>query len=155
AFVANAASDDISVIDVGGARVTRTIPIKWTTERVFGSMPCALAVKGRTLYVCNGGDNAICEIDLPTPTVQGFPPARYFSVAIGWSRDGPRAFVLNTKGNGSVAEVSRRPPHNSHDFRGSVSVIDLRTDLGRSTERVARNNGWDRDRDALHPNLAV
>jgi YVTN family beta-propeller protein len=155
AYVANAASDSISVLDVPRAAVTRTIPIKWGDLNTFGSMPCALALRGQTLYVCNGGDNAVCELDLASNAVRGFRPAGYYPTAIALSADGGTAYVLNTKGNGSVRRTGKGEIGNVHDFQGTVSVVDLKADLKAATARVADNNLWNRDRGALRPDLAV
>ena len=106
-------------------------------------MPNALAMKGETLYVAGGGDNAVAEVDLPSGTVRGYRPAGYFPTAIGLSPDGTKAFVLNTKGNGSVEPDHPGPAGNAHDFQGTVTVLDLSKDLKAQTEIVARNNAWD------------
>jgi DNA-binding beta-propeller fold protein YncE len=145
AFVANAMSDSISVIDIPEARVTQTIPIRWGNLRTLGSMPNALAIHGDALYVCNGGDNALCEIDVSKGTVRGFRPAGFFPIALALSKDGKSAFVLNTKGNGSVANTTLRKPGNAHDFQGTVTVLDLGKDLERETATVAANNRWGED----------
>jgi DNA-binding beta-propeller fold protein YncE len=142
AFVANAMSDSISVLDLDKARVVQTIPIRWGNLNVLGSMPSALAVRGDTLYVCAGGDNALCEIDLPTGTVRGFRPAGFYPLALSLAEDGKSAFVLNTKGNGSVLNTSVGKKGNAHDFQGSVSVLDLGRDLTVETAVVAVNNRW-------------
>ncbi|HLV79268.1 MAG TPA: bifunctional YncE family protein/alkaline phosphatase family protein [Chthonomonadaceae bacterium] len=155
AYVANAASDTISEISLSAAKVTRTLPIRWGRRHVFGSMPDALALRGRTLFVCDGGDNALCEMDLAHGTVRGFRPAGYFPTALALSKDGKTAFVLNTKGNGSVRRTGRGEPGNVHDFQGSVSVIDLTGGLLAATAKVAADNHWQADPAALHPPLAV
>jgi YVTN family beta-propeller protein len=144
AYVANAMSDTVSVIDLTAPKVERTIPIRWNDHRVLGSMPNALAVRGNTLYACNGGDNALCEIDLPTGTVRGFRPAGFYPVAVTLTADGRSAYVLNTKGNGSVSKTVIGKPGNAHDFQGTVSVIDLSKSLPAETDAVVRNNHWDR-----------
>ena len=145
AYVANAMSDSVSEIDISSARVTRTMPLQWGTLRIFGAMPNALAVRGDTLHVADGGDNALAEIDLRSGKVLGYRHAGYFPTAVELSRDGKTAFVLNTKGNGSVAKTLLGKPGNAHDFQGSVTVIDLDADLARETELVARNNRWEAD----------
>jgi DNA-binding beta-propeller fold protein YncE len=142
AFVANAMSDSISVLDIPDARVLRTIPIRWGDLKVLGSMPVALAVRGETLYVCNGGDNALCEIDIPSGKVRGFRPAGFYPLAVALDRDGRFAYVLNTKGNGSVLNTSMGKKGNAHDFQGTLSMIDLRRDLAKETALVATNNRW-------------
>lgn len=155
AYVANAAGDSISVLDVPRAAVVRTIPIQWGSLHTFGSMPCALALHGQTLYVCDGGDNAVCEVDLESNAVRGFRPAGYFPTAIALSADGGTAYVLNTKGNGSVRRTSKGEIGNAHDFQGTVSVLDLNADLKTATAQVAADNLWNQDRGALTPNLAI
>ncbi len=155
AYIANAASDSISVLDIAGAKVVRTITLKWGSLNLFGAMPCALALRGSTLFICNGGDNALCELDIPTGTVRGYRPAGYFPLALALSADGNSAFVLNTKGNGSVRNTVFGKPGNAHDFQGTVSVVDLKADIKVATERVADDNDWNRNRADLTPKLAV
>ena len=145
AFVANAMSDSISEIDLATATVTRTIPLRWGSLRLLGSMPNALAIRDQTLYVADGGDNAVAEVDLSTGLVRGYRHAGYFPVAIALARDGMSAFVLNTKGNGSVSRTSLGRVGNAHDFQGTVNVVDLTRDLELETAIVARNNRWNSD----------
>jgi YVTN family beta-propeller protein len=142
AYVANAMSDSVSVIDIPSTAVERTIPIRWDRRRILGSMPNALAVRGSTLYAGNGGDNALCEIDLTAGAVRGFRPAGFFPCAVALAADGRSAYVLNTKGHGSVAKTLLGRPGNAHDFQGTVSVVDLTGDLAGETAAVARNNHW-------------
>src|SRR5579871_3813681 len=141
AYVSNAAGDSVSQLDIAAAKVTRTLPIRWGRLNIFGSMPCALALHGRTLYLCNGGDNAVCEMDLNRGTVRGFRPAGYFPIDIALTPDGKTAYVVNTKGNGSVRRTVKKQPGNAHDYQGTVSVLDLTADLAKSTARVAADNG--------------
>ena len=75
--------------------------------------------------------------------VRGYRHAGYFPTAVGLSQNGKSAFVLNTKGNGSVQRTTVGKAGNAHDFQGTVTVVDLSTDLGRETEIVARNNRWE------------
>ncbi|MCW3096025.1 MAG: phosphoesterase [Chthonomonadaceae bacterium] len=155
AYIANAAGDSLSVVDIPGAKLLKTIPLKWSGLNLFGSMPCALALSGNTLYICNGGDNALCEFDLPTGTVRGYRPAGYFPMAVALSADGGTAYVVNTKGNGSVRNTVLGKAGNAHDFQGTVSVIDLKADLKAATAQVAAGNDWSRSRADLDPPLAV
>jgi DNA-binding beta-propeller fold protein YncE len=142
-YVANAMSDSISEVDIASAQLIRTIPLAWGDLRVLGGMPNALAIRERTLYVADGGDNAIAEVDIPTGLVRGFRPVGYFPTAIQLSKDGKSAYVLNTKGNGSVTRTALGKPGNAHDFQGTVTVVDLSKDRKAQTEIVARNNRWD------------
>ena len=142
-YVANAMSDSISEVDLASARVVRTIPMTWGDLRVLGGMPNALALRGRTLYVADGGDNALAEVDLDSGKVRGFRPVGYFPTAVQLAKDGQAAFVLNTKGNGSVRRTVRGGAGNAHDFQGTVTKVDLDRDLRAQTEIVARNNKWE------------
>ncbi len=142
AYVANAMSDTVSEIDLKSAAVSRTFELRWGPLRVLGGMPNALAIRGDRLYVADGGDNAIAEIDLGDGRVKGFRHAGYFPTAISLSEDGKTAYVLNTKGNGSVAQTLQGYPGNAHDFQGTVTLVDLTKDLVHETNLVARNNRW-------------
>ena len=82
AYIANAASDSLTEIDIASRRALRTLPIHFGSMNLFGSMPCALAIRKGIAYICNGGDNAICEMVLATGEVRGFRPAGYYPVAI-------------------------------------------------------------------------
>ena len=151
AWVANSVGDSISEIDLVAKKVKRTIPIRWNNMRVIGAMPNALAKRGDTLYAANGGDNAICEIDLKRGRVRGFRPVGYFPISLVLR--GNEAVVLNSKGNGSVANTAYGRVGNAHDFEGTVSLVDLTKDLAEETKKVSENNRWGADK--AKPNLAV
>src|SRR5208283_4326551 len=59
--VANSSSDSISVIDTRKDKLVETISLRWRPDDFFGACPDALAMdrEGRTLYVCQGGQNAV------------------------------------------------------------------------------------------------
>jgi len=151
AFVANTMSDSISDIDLTRKAVVRTIPIRWGKLGIVGAMPTALQVEGNTLLASDGGDNALCEIDLRSGKVRGFRPAGYFPIAMAVSNG--FAIVLNSKGNGSVANTSYGRNGNAHDFEGTISIIDLNRNLREQTRRVADNNRWNEP--IRVPNMAV
>lgn len=142
AYVANSMSDSVSTLDLKTKSVVRTDRLEWRGQKLMGSMPTALAQKGQTLYVCDGGDNAVAEFDLVSHRVRGYRPAGYYPVAIAFM-DG-KAVVANSKGNGSIARTKLGKPGNAHEFEGTVSVLDLSKDLVRETQVVARNNEWDK-----------
>ena len=155
AYVANAASDSITEIAITDSKVLRTISLHQAGLSKFGSMPCDLVLKNHMAYICCGGDNAICVLDLNKGQVLGFRPAGFFPMAVAINAAGNRAYVLNTKGNGSVLLTSRGRPGNAHDFQGTVTILDLSKDLKAATLQVTQNNGWNRDKAVLKPNLAV
>ncbi|MDX2037869.1 MAG: bifunctional YncE family protein/alkaline phosphatase family protein [Isosphaeraceae bacterium] len=153
AFVANAMSDSISEIDIARAEVVRTIPVTWNDLQILGAMPNALAIAGDTLYVADGGDNAIAEVDIPSGKVRGFRPVGYFPTAVALTPDSRKAFVLNTKGNGSVRRTSIGQAGNAHDFQGTVTILDLAKPLADETAKVVANNRWSTK--PVKPNLKV
>src|SRR5262249_29090810 len=106
AYVACAMSDSVAVVDLAAAKLEKTIPIRYGGQRLLGSMPNALALAGETLYVAGGGDNALAEVDVKTGAVRGFRPVGFYPMAVALDGAGTSAFVLNAKGNGSVAKTT-------------------------------------------------
>jgi YVTN family beta-propeller protein len=157
-YVANAASDTVSVIDTRTDAVVQTIRCRPEGRLPFGSGPNALALSpdGRTLYVANGTNNCVAVVrlgsrafdgpaaGLPEPSeVRGLIPTGWYPGAILLSPDGQKLYVANIKGHGSLSQP--RPTEkgkNSHDHLGSVSVIDVpdAATLAHYTETVNRNN---------------
>jgi len=72
-FVANANSDTVSVIDTKRLLQIETIPVNPKPGMPFGSEPNALAVDraAKTLYIANGGDNAIAISDVANKRMRG------------------------------------------------------------------------------------
>lgn len=151
AYVANAMSDTVSEIDLEVGQVSRTIELRWKKLRIIGAMPVALAVKGDRLYVCDGGDNAVAEIDRTSGKVIGYRSAGYYPIQM--LLHGTSALVLNSKGNGSVANTAYGRVGNAHDFEGTLTTVDLSKDLMSETAKVVANNRWDRP--LSKPKLAV
>ena len=157
-YVANANSDNVSVIDTRSNDAVETIPCRPDSSLPFGSGSNALAVSpdGTTLYVANGTNNCIAVIRLGSRVLDGSASATGQSsvllglIPTGWypgcvllSPDGKRLFVANVKGHGSLSQP--RPIEkgkNSHDHLGTVSVIDVPTaaELARYTRQVQENN---------------
>lgn len=154
AWVANAASDTISEIDLTAWRVSRTFNAFRMRNHRFGAMPNSLAVAGDRLFACSGGGNSLIELSLETGRIAGFRPAGFFPGGVCLSPDGATAYVVNLKGNGSVATVPGSAGHGVHSFQGTVSVVDLGADLDAATGRVMRLGGWT-GRPPATPQLAV
>ena len=153
AYIANSMSDSISDIDLLSKKVARTIHLSWQGNKILGAMPVALEKRNGTLYVCDGGDNAVAEVELASGKVKGYRPAGYYPISI--QLDGKIAWVLNSKGNGSVARLGHGAAKgNVHDFEGTISLIDLDSDLQKSTQTVADLNHWGVTTNQK-PNLAV
>src|SRR5581483_6312163 len=138
-FVANAASDTVSVIDTRTDTVVETIDCRPEARLPFGSGANAVALSpdGGTLYVANGTNNCVAVARLGRAAredgggadhshVQGLITTGWYPGAVAVSADGKRLFVANVKGHGSLSQP--RPADkgkNSHDALGSVSLIDV------------------------------
>jgi YVTN family beta-propeller protein len=145
-FVANAASDTVSVIDTRTDAVVETIDLRLEVRLPFGSGPNALAISadGKTLYVANGTNNCVAVVALGASSrVVGLIPTGWFPGAVLLSADGKKLFVANVKGHGSLSQPrAKEKGKNSHDHLGSVSIIDVPepAQLAKYTEQVHANN---------------
>ncbi len=158
--VANANSDTVSVIATAADEVVETIPVRWQAQDLFGASPNALAMdtRGKTLYVCNGTQNAVAVIKFHPgrsrilglfpvgkpgqSKLRGLIPTGWFPGAIVF--DGPRKklFVANIKG--TLPDRNYNPSrrgYNSHQHLGTVSFIPVPTkaDLKKQSVIVLRN----------------
>ncbi|HEX5270468.1 MAG TPA: bifunctional YncE family protein/alkaline phosphatase family protein [Gemmataceae bacterium] len=158
-YVANAASDTVSVIDRRTDTVVETIAIRPEGRLPFGSGPNALAVSpdGGTLYVANGTNNCLAVVRLGTigfdadpgdgrpekSAVVGLIPTGWYPGAVVLSPDGKTLYVANVKGHGSLSQP--RPKllgKQTYDYLGSVSVIPVpdAARLAKYTATVNANN---------------
>ena len=155
-YVANAASDTVSVINAHSHRLVETISCRPEARLPFGSGSNALAISddGTTLYVANGTNNCIAVIRLGSKstdaakapdvsTVLGQIPTGWYPGAVLLSADGKTLIVANVKGHGSVSQP--RPVEKgktSHDHLGSVSLIPVPDEktLAEYTKQVNENN---------------
>jgi YVTN family beta-propeller protein len=158
--VANANSDTVSVISTATDTVVETIPLRWQPQDLFGASPNALAldVKGKTLFVCNGTQNAVAVISfhpekhrflgiLPVgqagnSKLAGLIPTGWFPGAIVFDDSRQRLYVANIKGTlpDATYDPTRRG-YNSHQHLGTVSFIPVPTqsELKDQTAVVFRN----------------
>ncbi len=145
--VANAASDTVSVIDTRTDTVIETIQLRWQAGDPFGASPNALVFSpdAKELYVCNGTQNAIAVVNFRPgqSRIKGLIPTGWFPGAIVFDRSRARLDVANIKGFGSGKRLNPGDPvkFNSHQYFGSLSLIDLptRAGLARDTQ-VALDN---------------
>ena len=143
-YVACANSDEITVIDTERLDVVETISARPHADVPFGSAPTALDVSpdGKTLYVANGGNNAIVVIDLSTSRIVGQIPVGWYPGDVKFDAKNKRLVVANVKGIGSRTRNLDRDGWNSHDHRGSVSIIPLpdAKQLAEYTKTTDENN---------------
>jgi len=158
-FVANSASDTVSVIDTGLDRVVQTIALAPFPLAPLGSSPNALAMlDDRHLVVSLGRNNALGVYRLgdrhftPVP-LAGLLPTGWYPSSIAVDRQNRQLIVANGKGVGSLGPVAKVGPDAAtnktgkwvHSNQGSVSIIPFPTqrELVETTRRVYRNNHWD------------
>ncbi len=158
-YVANAASDTVSVIDRRSDSVVETIACRPEGRLPFGSGSNALAVSpdGGTLYVANGTNNCLAVVRLGTTafdaeasdrrpeksSVIGLIPTGWYPGTVLLSPDGKKLYVANIKGHGSLSQPRpREKGKQTYDYLGSVSIIDVPTaaQLAKYTETVNANN---------------
>jgi len=143
-YVAAANSDAVFVIDTRERRILEEIGVRPDPALPFGSITNALALSSdeETLFVANGGNNALGVVRLSRSgpsTVAGFIPTGAFPGAI--AVQGERLFVANVKGEGSRALKEGERGWHSPNERGSVSCIpgfDAAT-LASWTEQALQN----------------
>jgi YVTN family beta-propeller protein len=158
--VANANSDTVSVISTTTDEVVETIPVRWQAQDLFGASPNALAMDaaGKTLYVCDGTQNAVAVIDFHPGSsrllglfpdgkpghskLRGMIPTGWFPGAIVF--DGPRRHLWLANIKGSLPGPNYWSGHhgyNSHEHDGTISYIELpdAATLREDTLAVLRN----------------
>jgi YVTN family beta-propeller protein len=128
--VANASSDTLSVIDTRTDQVVETICARQNPADLFGACPNALAFapSGKTLFVCNGTQNAVAEIAFAPGESKwkGLIPVGWFPGAIIYDASRKSIYVANIKGI-SLGKPRNSSDHrlefNSHQYFGSLSLV--------------------------------
>ncbi|MGE5421174.1 MAG: alkaline phosphatase family protein [Chloroflexota bacterium] len=143
-YVACANSDLIFVIDTRTDEVVEKISVH-EEGSLFGSSPNDIVVSpdGKTLYVANGTDNAICVIGIGNPSrIEGYIPTGWYPGTVLSSARGNTLYVANIKGTGSRNNRTDRKGFNSHDHLGSLSIIPLpdKNSLKKFSQTVTSNN---------------
>ncbi len=148
---ANAASDNLHLIDTAVDRVVETIWTKPKPSDLFGAGPNALAFapSGKQLFVANGSQNAIAVLrfepeDRGDSKLQGLIPVGWYPGAIVYDIHRKQLCVANIKGLPASPKKQKGTDavgFNSHHYHGSVSLcplVDTAT-LASLSERVAKN----------------
>lgn len=129
---ANAADDNLSVIDTATDKVVETIWVKQSPADLFGASPNALAfdAKGKTLYIANGTQNAVAVVEFKPgeSKLVGLIPVGWFPGAITVHAARNTLCVANIKGLPATTRVEKqtgKPGFNSHQYSGSLSLVPV------------------------------
>ncbi|HWD94761.1 MAG TPA: beta-propeller fold lactonase family protein [Verrucomicrobiae bacterium] len=148
--VANAGSDSLTVIDTREDKIVETICARQDPGDLFGAQPNALAFdrRGKTLYVCNGTQNALAvfQFDPGESKLLGLIPVGWFPGAICCDTRRNALYVANIK---SMPEAKQKPGRgmgtglgfNTHQYTGSLSLLPVPSgkELAAFTQRALAN----------------
>ncbi len=158
-LVANAGSDSVTVIDTRTDKITETISLKWQPVDLLGASPNALAFdpSGKTLYVCNGTQNAVAVVFFQpgASRMLGLIPTGWYPGALVYDARRSSVYVANIKGIGSGKRYAagEKVKYNSHQYYGSLSLIPVpkAKALRRTTTQVLEDYGRALVEDARRP----
>jgi YVTN family beta-propeller protein len=167
-LVANAYSDNISVIDSTTNKVAQTIHIglgiKLPGESVAGEGPNSIAVDAvnNLAYVALYNSNAVAVVDLTSDVVTGLIPVGFGASSVVLDAADGKLLVANDKGLGTTGYGVLPPPtntaensyateynvtdFNTHQDLGTVSMVTVpvpSSTLAAMTTQVTQNNHWD------------
>jgi len=151
---ANAASDNLTVVDTRTDRVIETIWAKQSPADLFGASPNALCFSpnGKRLYVANGTQNAIAVIHFSpgdrSSKILGLIPVGWFPRALAIDNKGKMLCVANIKGHpvSPRHDENGRSGFNSHHYFGSVSLVPIPKDRELPNLSAAVYDNFRRDR---------
>ncbi|HDL19117.1 MAG TPA: YncE family protein, partial [Bacteroidetes bacterium] len=163
-FVANANTDNVSIIDTGTDEVVETISVQPYPDAPNGSTPNGLAVSadGKTLYVANADNNDVSVVDIARAgkaQIIGLIPTGWYPTAVALSKKDDILFIANGKGLVSKANPNGPDPTGERKAEkkqyiagmlwGTVSVLPAPDEnrLKNFTARVWKNNGWNNRKD--------
>lgn len=132
--VANAASDNLSVIDSRADKIVETICARQEPGDLFGAQPNALAFdrRGKTLFVCNATQNAVAVFQFKPgeSKLLGLIPVGWFPGAIAHDARRNTLYVANIK---NITDTKREPQKrlgnglgfNTKEYCGSLSLVPV------------------------------
>jgi YVTN family beta-propeller protein len=132
--VANAGSDTLSIIDTRTDKIVETICARPNPADLFGAQPNALTFdgKGRTLFVCNGTQNAIAMFRFKPGNSQllGLIPVGWFPGSIACDAKRKQIYVANIKSLPANVEKAKSGlgngiGYNTHQYGGSLSLVPV------------------------------
>ena len=129
---ANSGSDTLSVIDTRKDRIVETICARQSPGDLFGAQPDALAFdkSGKTLFVCNGTQNAVAVIQFQpgNSKLLGLIPVGWFPGAISFDARRKEICVANVKSIADKTEKARLgtgPGYNTKQYAGALSLVPV------------------------------
>jgi YVTN family beta-propeller protein len=129
--VANAGSDSLSIIDTRSDTVTETVCARRNPADLFGAQPDALAFdkSGKTLFVCNGTQNAVALFRFQPGKTQwlGLIPVGWFPAAIVHDARRNAIDVANLKAisPGRVRPSDGKSEFHTTQYCGSLSLVPV------------------------------
>jgi YVTN family beta-propeller protein len=129
--VANAGSDSLSVIDTRADEVIETICARQNPAELFGAQPDALTFdrSGKTLFVCNGTQNAVSLFRFQPGTTQwlGLIPVGWFPAAVIHDARRNAIYVANLKAisPGRVRPSDGKPEFHTTQYCGSLALVPV------------------------------
>ncbi len=147
---ANAASDNLSVIDTGADEIVETIWVKASPADLFGASPNALCFlpDGKSLLVANGTQNAVAVIRFDPKKrrskLLGLIPVGWFPGALVFDGRRNAVYAANIKGHAAELKTYGETGSaglNTHHYHGSVSLVPVpgRKELRRMSAVVYEN----------------
>jgi YVTN family beta-propeller protein len=147
---ANAASDNLSVIDTRTDTVVETIWVKANPADLFGASPNALCFSpdGKHLYAANGTQNAIAVVQFDPKdresSLLGLIPVGWFPGTIAFHAETEKLCVANIKGlptEPKQDEETGGEGFNTHHYHGMLSLVTVpdQKELKSFTEAVYDN----------------
>lgn len=163
---ANAAADNLSVIDARTDTVVETIWVKPKPSDLFGASPDALAFdpSGKRLFVANGTQNAVALVKFDPADreskLEGLFPVGWFPGALIFDAPRKKLHVANIKGHAAMPKPYQDKEagagaegFNSHHYSGSLSLVPIpkARDLAKHSQIVWNNLRRERIAEALQP----
>lgn len=148
--IANAGSDTLTVVDTHEDKIVETICARQDPGDLFGAQPNALAFdkRGKTLYVCNGTQNAVAvfQFDPGESKLIGLIPVGWFPGGICCDTRRNALYIANIK---SIADTKQKPGRgmgtglgfNTHQYWGSLSFVPVPSakELASFTQKALAN----------------
>jgi hypothetical protein len=132
--VANAGSDTITILDTANDRIIETLCARRNPGDPFGAQPNALAFdkRGRTLFVCNGTQNAVAVFRFRPgeSKLLGLIPVGWFPGAVAFDARRKALYVANLKSLPQEMEQPREGRGAGQGFNtlqkcGSLSLVPV------------------------------